>query len=731
VTAADPELPPSRESRPFYARGCGLYALLFAVTLAAYLPAVRAGFIWNDSDYVTKPALRSWEGLRRIWFEVGATEQYYPFLHSAFWVEHRLWGDAPLGYHLVNILLHATSACLLLVILRRLFKVAQASSPAVATTAGGTPALLSAPVLAAFLFALHPVYVESVAWISEQKNTLSTVFYLLAVLAYLTWHGLPAHVSMRTRAGSPCCVGLGRYFLALALFILALLSKTVTATLPGALLVIAWWQRGRLSWKRDVVPLIPWFVIGAASGLFSAWVERTYVGAQGSDFNLGALQRGLLAGRAVWFYLGKLVWPADLIFIYPRWTVSGANLGAYVYPLGVVALVAALWLVRGRTRAPLAAVLFFLGSLFPVCGFFNLYAFIYSYVADHWQYLPSIGIMVLAAAGWENWEKAESGKRKAETAGPRSQGHGSGFRFPLFAFRFPQIAALAVICGLGVLTFRQSEMYRDIETFYKRTIEQNPDCWLAENNLGIIYERAGRLDEAYVHYARVLQIEPSARAHYNLGTLLREEGKPDQAIAQFEAALRMDPAYADAYNNLGGTLGDLGRADEAIAQFELALKAQPKLVGARENLGIALARQGRIDEAIAELQEAVRIAPDFAECHLNLGALLRRAGRYPEAIAEFQRAVELKPDDAETRANLGTALAVEKRYGEAVVQFQAAVRLAPGYAEAHFFLGAALSRLGRIDEARDQFVEALRIRPDFSKARESLENLPPPNSPPP
>ncbi len=373
-----------------FASGPRLCLLLFCVTLAAYLPAVRAGFIWNDSDYVTKPALQTAHGLGRIWFEVGATQQYYPLLHSAFWIEHRLWGEAAMGYHLVNILLHAASACLLYFVLRRLFKPGSA-----------------APALAAFVFALHPVYVESVAWIAEQKNTLSTVFYLLAALAYLRWEA-----GGRPRA-------LRGYLAAFIFFIAALLSKTVTATLPGALLVVLWWQRGRLSWRRDVAPLIPWFAVGAASGLFSAWVERTYVGAQGSDFDLGTLERGLLAGRSAFFYLGKLVWPADLIFIYPRWIVSGAVAGQYLYPIGVMALLAALWLIRKRTRGPLAAVLFFLGSLFPVSGLFNLYAFIYSYVADHWQYLPSIGIITLAAGGWENWEKRkeESGKRKPQAVG--------------------------------------------------------------------------------------------------------------------------------------------------------------------------------------------------------------------------------------------------------------------------------------------------------------------------
>ncbi len=270
-------------------------ALIFCATLAAYGPVYQAGLIWNDEDYVTKPELQSVHGLERIWFEVGATQQYYPALHSAFWVEHRLWGDAPWGYHLANVLLHALAACLLGLLLRRL--------------------AVPGAWMAGLLFALHPVCVESVAWISEEKNTLSLVFYLLAAWAYLDFD--------RERRWPG-------YFLALGLFLLAVLSKSVTATLPGALLVVLWWRRGRLTW-RDAAPLAPWFAIGAADGLFTGWVERTLIGAHGTDFDLSFAQRCLVAGRVTWFYLGKLVWPANLIFIYPRWQVSaGAAVAVFV-----------------------------------------------------------------------------------------------------------------------------------------------------------------------------------------------------------------------------------------------------------------------------------------------------------------------------------------------------------------------------------------------------------------
>ena len=285
---------------------------LAAAVFLAYQPAWQGGFIWDDDAHV-RPELQSWNGLCRIWCDLKATQQYYPLLHSAFWLEHRLWGDATLGYHLVNIALHVVAALLVAVILRRL-KVPGA-------------------YLAAAIFALHPVHVESVAWITELKNTLSAVFYLSAALVYLRFD------HSREKAS---------YFLAFGLFVLGLLSKTVTATLPAALLVVFWWQRGRLSWRRDVLPLLPFFALGAAAGVFTALVERKLGGAEGAAFDFTIVERCLIAGRAIWFYLGKLFWPADLIFIYPRWHVSQAVWWQYLFPLAALLLLAGLWAIRRR-----------------------------------------------------------------------------------------------------------------------------------------------------------------------------------------------------------------------------------------------------------------------------------------------------------------------------------------------------------------------------------------------
>ena len=268
----------------FGRRGWICALLLVVITVLAYQPVWHGGFIWDDDAHVTSPQLRSLDGLARIWIQLSATQQYYPLVHSAFWLEHRLWGNSPLGYHLVNILLHAFAALLLARLLQRL--------------------KIPGAWLAAAIFALHPVQVESVAWVSELKNTLSGTFYLGAALAYLRFD------QSRRR---------GDHALALGLFLLGLMSKTVIATLPAALLVVCWWQRGRLSWRRDALPLVPFFVTGVAAGLFTAWVERHFGGAQGSEYDFSIVERFLIAGRAIWFYLGKLCWPVNLVFMYPRW----------------------------------------------------------------------------------------------------------------------------------------------------------------------------------------------------------------------------------------------------------------------------------------------------------------------------------------------------------------------------------------------------------------------------
>ena len=638
-------------------RGAGWWlvpaALLIAVWVA-YLPAAHGGLLWDDDQHVISKALQSSEGLRRIWVEVGATQQYYPVVYSAFWLQHRLWGDDTRGYHAVNVALHACTAFLLGLLLRRL--------------------AVPGAWLAAVIFALHPVHVESVAWISELKNTLSGAFYFGAALAYLRFDE-----TRRARA----------YGLALALFVLALSSKTVTATLPAALLVVFWWQRNRIEWRRDVLPLVPLFVTGAAGGLTTAWIERTLLGARGADYDFTIVERCLIAGRAFWFYLQKLFWPADLIFVYPRWDVSQSVWWQYLYPVAAFVLVAIAWAVRRRTRAPLAALLVFLGTLFPVLGFFNVYPFRFSFVADHFQYLASASIITLFASALVRLADWRGVSRATAT----------------------MTAALVVGSPLAVQTWHQSAKYADALTLYRATLEANPSCWLAHINRGILVVDE-RPDEAEADFLAALRLKPDLpEAHYNLGIIAHRRGRLEDASRFYKEALRHSPVLGEARNNLSDVLRRLGRLDEAAREGEAAIRVSPKLPEAHYSLGVTLQELGRLDEAAGQYEEALRLGLDEAEAHYRLASVLHQLGRYREATTHYDAALRERPAYPEALINLGDLLLKTGRPDEAVARYREAIRLKPDYADAYYYLGNALQGMGRFEEAVAQYAMALQYNP--------------------
>jgi protein O-mannosyl-transferase len=616
--------------------------LLVLAVLIAYWPGTRNGFIWDDNQHVTKPELQSLDGLARIWTQPGVVNQYYPLVHTVFWVEHRLFGDSPCGYHVVNILLHAAASVLLLKILRQL----------------EVPGAL----LAAALFALHPVQVESVAWVSELKNTLSGVFYLGATLVYL-------------RYDRTC--ELGAYIVAFGLFMLGLFSKTVIATLPAALLVVFWWKRGQLVWKKDARPLLPFFVAGSVSGLLTAWTERQFIGAHGSEYQLTAVERCLVAGRAFWFYLGKLAWPAELIFTYPRWNVSQRIWWQYLFPLAAVVLLFVLWRLHRRWRGPLAGSLFFAGTLFPALGFFNVFPFQYSYVADHFQYLACIGPLVLVAA----------------------------------LLRRLKLTAAILPVLLASLTWRQCAIYADAETIWRTTLARNPDCSLAHVNLGVLLAARGETDAAIAHYRRALAIKSEdAAAYYNWANLLATQGRPDRAMSFYEVALRFDPTLAGAQYNWANLLAAAGRPDDALNHYRAALQLQPDFPDAYLNIGHLLAALGQTDGAIAAYNAALRLRPDFVFAHYNLANELAAHGRPDDAIAHYQAALRFRPDYAEAHFNLSAALAGQSRLPEALAQCEEANRLT-GSSNALMLAGLAhlYAASGREADARATAERALTL----------------------
>jgi tetratricopeptide (TPR) repeat protein len=648
-------------------------AFLLVATLLVYRPVWHAGFIWDDNGHITRPDLQSLHGLWRIWFEPGATQQYYPFLHTAFWVEHRLWGDAAPAYHIANLCLHALVAFLFYILLRRL--------------------AMPGSFFAATAFALHPVCVETAAWISEEKNTLSAVFYLGSALTYLAFD--------RRRRG-------GLYAAALGLFALALATKTVTATLPAALLVLFWWQRGRLSWKRDVAPLLPWFALAAASGWVTAWVENRFIGASGEAFTLGFMGRLNLAAHALWFYLGKALWPTDLSFIYPHWDVVAAFGCQWLYFLCVLLVAVRVYIWRRRSRGPMAAFLLFAGTLFPALGFINVYPFIYSYVADHFQYL-ALAVVVASVAAL-----AALAIR----------------RLSLLSQRIAIAAAAGLVALLALLTTAQCRAYVDAETLWHATLAANPDCWMAYQNLGGVYMKEGRVFQAIAQFEEAIDLRPndhealnelgvaqmqaghndralaafqralaaapnSTETHLNLGVLLLQAGSNAEAAQQFQGVIEVDPSNAKARRSLASALFLLGNPKEAEDQFAAALKLEPADAQTHSDLGAALAADGRPDDAIAQFNAALHINPRLSVALVNLGGSLMKAGRFAEAADALGRAVALEPNDARLRNNLGIALVRAGHPQEALEQFRRAVAIDPGYRSAQRNLAGLRHALGQ------------------------------------
>ena len=528
--------------------------------------------------------MESLGGLGRIWTEVaGETyqHQYYPLTSTAFWVQHRLWGERPLGYHLVNVLLHAANAVVLWQLLRRLG--------------------IAGAWLAAAVFAVHPVHVQSVAWVAELKNVQSAFFFLLSMLVFVRWFGLD-------RAGSPPSSEAGgwkTYGWGFLLFLCALLSKTATCLLPAALLLVLWWKRERVR-RRDLLALAPLAAVGTALVLVTVYLETHHGGARGEVFSQSWLERTLIAGRALWFYAGKLAWPVELAFFYPRWEVDAGRWWQYLYPVASVAVMAGLWVARHRIgKGPVAAVGFFVIAAAPI-SFVNVAFARFSYVADHWQYWASMGLIALAVgavASREAWRR--------EGTWLRWWGCGT---------------AVVILGGLSLLTWQRAERYENPRTLWYHTLARNPDAWAAHNNLAVALSAQGRHGPAMAHFREALRLQPDlADAHCNLGIILQLQGRLEEAIEHLEAATRARPGMSEAHYNLGNTLYQAGRPDEALAELRTALAIDPNDAEAYTSLGAVLMSLGKTRAGIESYRTALRLDPDHAGAarNLNLALVIR------------------------------------------------------------------------------------------------------------
>jgi tetratricopeptide (TPR) repeat protein len=641
--------------------------LLGVVTILAYQPVWQAGFIWDDDVYVTgNKLLTAPDGLRRIWLSQDSPSQYFPLVYTTFRLEHAVWGVRPAGYHWVNLLLHAANALLVWRLLRRL--------------------AVPGAWLAAALFALHPVQVESVAWVTERKNVLSLFFVLLALLAWVEFIKDDPKRSWRF------------YGLALAAYALALFSKTTACTLPAALFLILWLKQKRIGRDR-LTQLLPFVAVGLGMGLVTVWWERHHIGTAGPDFAIGPLKRILIASHAVWFYAGKLFWPAGLTFSYPRWVVNPRDPLAYAWlAAGGVLGVAVYFSRRFFGRSVEVAVLFFVATLSPMLGFIMLYTFRYSFVADHYQYVACIGLLTLVAAGITTTTLNSLGKRRSLLE--------------------PVICAILVL-ALGALTWHQARAYRDPETLWRDTVAKNPDSWLAQSNLGRYLMRQGRFQEAMDHYRQALRTAPDdVDSLVSVGNALFGEGREDEAADCYRRALKSNPNNPEAHVNLAVILAHRGQVEEAMEHDRKALENNPNHITAHVNLAVALATRGRYEEAIEHYRQALAVNPSQPLTHINLAIALTALGRTAEARDHYHRAAVAVNNHAATLAQQG-------RLAEAAAQYAEAVRLIPDNAEAHCGLGALLARQGKTAQARDQFAAALRLKPDYAEAQQHLRALPP------
>jgi tetratricopeptide (TPR) repeat protein len=626
-------------------RGILLATLILFATLLVYIPATRGGFFWDDHGPLLRNELiHSPDGLRRFWL-TAESQDYFPLTYTLFWVEWRLWGEAAVGYHVVNALLHAAAAMMVWQVLRRLD--------------------VPGAWLAGILFAVHPIAAASAAWIFEGKNTLSLALGLLSIMAWMSADERMQNAERAARNAEPkedpgsqdqlraerdrsgearsvfrsafCTLrsafSARSYLLSLALFLLALLAKTSVVMLPAVLLLCAWWRRGRIRWK-DLLVSLPFFALSLGLGLVTVRFQKHNVIAAMQVRPEGIGSRLAAAGWAAWFYLFKLLLPLDLCVIYPRWEVDGRSFLAFAPLALLVAGVAWLWL-RRRTwgRAPLFALAYFVLMLVPVLGFVDMAFMRLSLVADHFQYAAMIGVVAFAAALLI---------RAAREAGWR----GSAGR----------LGSAACVALLACLTWRRAGLYGAEERMWKENLAKNPSpqaARVAWHQLGDMYVRAGRYDEALDSFYRCIEFEPeSADEYYDRGAVFYALGRYDDAIRDYDRVIQLNPNSAAAYNNRGNAYAAGNRLQEALRDYEKAMALDPRSALPYFNRANARLQFGRAAEAIQDFSTAIALKPAYPEAYNNRAAAYFGVHEYGKARADIEMCERLggRPDPALVQA---------------------------------------------------------------------------------
>ena len=671
-----------------------LGAALLALTLAVYACSFGNGFVWQDDKFVYENALlaqRGFVGLYAIWFESGATPQYSPLVFTSYWIEYRLWGLDPTGYHIVSVLLHAASAMLIWRVLVRM--------------------KVHGAWMIAAVFAVHPVMVESVAWAAERKNVLSLLFYAASLRCWMSY--CPLGEDRRTSRRR-----WGWYGASILFFIAALLSNVMTCTLPAAIALLIFWKRKAVNW-RDAVTLLPFFVIGVLTGLQAAMLARHYVYAGGEEWSLDFLDRSLIAGNAAAFYASKLVLPIDLMFIYPRWDVRAHGDVYFFAPAFVIALTVGLAMAHKRFGlGPLTAWLFFLGTLFPVLGFFNVPSFQYSFVADHSQYHASIGVIALVVGSVAAMLRSVCRDR---------------------ARNVPAMVGVSTLLVLGVAAAMQTRAYRDPQSLWEAAIAKNPEAWIAHNKLGLIYLRQVDLERAHERFVEAARLAPDVvETRMNLGTVLLDLDRPAHASREFRAAISLEPRTPESYLLLGAAQRRLGQPQAAFENFALAREIYKRILGQKGSglsawYGLGRAEQGMEDHDAAIKSLGIVLAgqrdPELrAEvlCAMAMSHLV--AGRDEMAVASLEKALRESPDHFDASLRLAQVLASSQsdtvRNGRRALSIAHGLRMRVGLTSPRYVLclravAAAHAELGNFESAEDTAIRGVNL----AKQRR-LETLP-------
>jgi tetratricopeptide (TPR) repeat protein len=606
-------------------------AVIAAAVFAIYQPVIHGDWLWDDDVDITANSItQSPTGLWKIWFEPGSQDDYYPIKASVQWLEWKFWHNHTLGYHLTNILLHLVCALLVWQVLGK-FK-------------------LRFAWLGGLIFAVHPVNVESVAWIAELKNTLSLAPFLLAMGDFIDY-------DEQGRRGD--------YLRALGFFLLAMLTKTTMVMFPVVILLYAWWKRGRVGWT-DLKVSAPFFAISLILGWITlwcgTWYSQRYEQPQMVLESLSLFSHLALGGAALAFYVLDFIWPMGLLPVYPQWDVGALSWLAFLPWFALAGLFGWFWHKRESWgRHAVLGLGFFFINLAPFLGF-KLVAYMrMTWVMDHFLYIPMIGLIGLVVAGFGMIYRRLTADQRIGVSG--------------------LVMVVLLVLAWGSRSYAGN--FTGQEALWNYTLQYNPNTWVGYNNRGNAWAQQGRTLEAKGQYEQALRLHPDyEEAHNNLGNMLVQLGQYPEAAEQYRAALRLNPNSATANNNLGLVMRYLGHPDEAIAQYEKALKIAPNYAAARYNLGNVLLQLGRFDEAIAQYREEMRLEPEFAEGRSNLAYALNRVGRYAEALEQGNEALKSKPDLVEAHDNLGIALANLGRYAEAEAQFTEALRINPNDAHA-------------------------------------------------